>query len=91
MAALHPALPPVTDAHRIEAFRRFAWADWNFDQAMADPLRGRLLEARAHQLRTQEWKGHKAASFFPAPTRLRVASTRPLFDAKRAAAGDFDD
>lgn len=83
-------LPEVTDAHRAAAFARFAWTDLTYEQAMADPLRGRLIEARAHQLRTQEWKQGQRRPSARLYTLPRIAS-RPVFDAKRAAAGDFDE
>lgn len=51
-----PTLPPVTDAHRQAAFdglRLRCCA--TLAEAMADPMRARVVEARAHQLRTREW------------------------------------
>lgn len=48
-------MPPVTDAHRRAAFCAMRWAGWTFDAAMADPVRGRVIECRAHAIRTSEW------------------------------------
>ena len=49
-------LPPVTDAHRQQAFALFGWArfGWTYAAAMQNNLRAKLIEARAHQLRTRE-------------------------------------
>ena len=49
-------LPPVTDAHRQQAFALFGWGrfGWTYAAAMQNNLRAKLIEARAHQLRTRE-------------------------------------
>lgn len=53
---INPAdLPQVTDAHRRAAFTLMGWPGCSFDDAMADTLRRRVIEACAHQLRTREW------------------------------------
>lgn len=98
-------LPPVTDAHRRAAFAKQHWPGLTFEQAMAVDIRRRIVEACAHQIRTQEFrKGERhdrstrcqhallGARNTPAPK----APHRPIpkaiaFDGKRAAAGDFDD
>lgn len=89
MTRAQPALPPVTDEHRRAAFAAMGWPGWTYEAAMADPVRGRIVECRAHQLRTQQWKQERRAQHWrrtPWPP-LRGAST----DLKRAAAGDRDD
>lgn len=48
-------MPPVTDAHRRAAFCAMRWAGWTFDAALADPTRARVIECRAHAIRTNEW------------------------------------
>lgn len=48
------ALPPVTDAHRRAAFEAFAWPGLTYEAALRVDLRRRLIEARAHHIRTQE-------------------------------------
>jgi hypothetical protein len=48
-------LPPVTDAHRQAAFAAMRWTGWTYAGAMADQTRGKVLECRAAQLRTQQW------------------------------------
>ena len=50
------ALPPVTDAHRQAAFAAMHWAGRTYQQAMADPVQGRVIESRAAHIRTQEWE-----------------------------------
>lgn len=50
-----PALPEVTEAHRIAAFEAMGWTGWSYEQARASDTRRRVIEARAHHLRTQEW------------------------------------
>lgn len=49
-------LPPVTDAHRQAAFAAMAWRGCTYTQAMACPVKSRVIECRAAQLRTQEWE-----------------------------------
>jgi hypothetical protein len=48
-------IPPVTQAHRRAAFEAMHWAGWTFDAAMANDMRRRLIESRAHQMRTSEY------------------------------------
>jgi hypothetical protein len=82
--------PAVTAEHQRAAFEAFAWTGWTFEQAMADPLRSRLVKLRARQI----------CSAAAALRRVRfVAFQKPpqpyrpvhLSDLKRAAAGDRDD
>ena len=73
-------LPEVTEQHRRAAFEAMAWTGWTFEQAMANDTRRRCIEARAHQLRKAMWLAGRVQVQRP-----------PQFDAKRAAAGDFDD
>lgn len=55
MIAVPADLPPVTDAHRLAAFEAMRWAGWTYAAAQASDTRRRLIEWRAHQLRTTEW------------------------------------
>lgn len=98
-------LPDVTDAHRRAAFEAMHWTGWTFEAALADDTRRRVVEARAHQMRTQEWKQSKRTLFatvwigcdFASKPDLTVYWRPPqghssgTIDLKRAAAGDFDD
>ena len=49
-------LPPVTDAHRRQAWALNAhkWPGVTFEEALRVDIRKKLIEARAHQLRTRE-------------------------------------
>lgn len=63
-------LPDVTDAHRHAAFEAMGWAGWTFDAAMADDTRRRVIESRAHQLRTRQWLA----------SRVRTERLVPAYD-----------
>jgi hypothetical protein len=95
-------LPPVTDAHRRQAFALFKWPGVTFEQAMAVDLRRRLIEACAHGIRTREYQASqrdaRKARYQPwcqdAIFGARPASPRHLLaqrDLKRLAAHDPDD
>lgn len=94
MARALPTLPPVTDEHRHAAFSAMGWLGWTYEQAMADDLRARLVECRAHHLRKQQWQQARRQQRWtrtpwpPAPTRKATPARQ---DMKRAAAGDRDD
>lgn len=47
---------PLTTEQLQAAFEAFAWVGWTFEAALADPLRARLLRARACQMRTREFQ-----------------------------------
>jgi len=51
-----PAMPKVTDAHRRAAFAAMHWTGWTFEAAMATPTRRAVIDVRAAQLRTAEFK-----------------------------------
>ena len=94
-------LPPVTDAHRRQAFATQRWPGITYEQAMAVDIRRKIIEVCAHVLRTRQ--ARKAAAQQPYPRERWNADTLfgprpgqrttalPEFDRKRAAAGDFDD
>lgn len=97
-------LPEVTEAHRRAAFEAMHWADWTYEQAMADDTRSRVIEVRAHQIRTSAVCGRawvptpSAAAPRPAAPQQQVqkpsvirAPIAGVVDRKRAAAGDRDD
>lgn len=56
---------PVTDAHRQAAFVAMHWRGWTFEAAQKVDLRRRLIEARAHQIRTKEWLATQERSVVP--------------------------
>lgn len=79
-------LPPPTDAHRRAAFERLAMRGWTFAAACADPLRQRVIEALAAQIRTAEWKAWHARRprpvrrFDPATGRWRTQRVPGAYD-----------
>lgn len=58
-------MPPVTDAHRRAAFCAMRWVGWSFDAAMADETKRRVIECRAHTLRTDEWLATQQRTVVP--------------------------
>jgi len=66
-------LPPVLDAHRQAAFAAMAWAGLTFEQAMAHPVKSRVIECRAAQLRTQEWERTTKRTVIPV-RRVRLGA-----------------
>lgn len=58
-------LPPVTDAHRLAAFAAMCWTGWTYAQAMQYDMRRRLIECRAHALRTAEWEATTQRTVVP--------------------------
>ena len=79
-------MPPVTDAHRAAAFERLAMRGWTLAAALQDPLRRRVIEALAHQLRTAEWKSRHAQR---TRTVRRVDASGQRWCTQRVA-GDWD-
>lgn len=95
--------PPVTDAHRRQAFAKFHWPGLTFEQAMAVDLRARLIEASAHSIRIREWlashRAQRAARYtrwcqdaiFGARVKPAPAAATATTGATRLAAHDLDD
>lgn len=87
--------PGVTDAHRAAAFQAMAWTGWTYEQAMADPVRSRIVQLRARQLCNAEARRMRRPILTDFPPRRQppgLHTTRVLqTDCKRAAAGDRDD
>jgi hypothetical protein len=52
MTSLNP--PTITAQHLQQAFTAMCWAGWTFEQAMANDMRRRLVNCRAHQIATRE-------------------------------------
>ena len=68
-------LPPVTDAHRAAAFESLAFRCCaTLAEALADPVRARVVEARAHALRTAEWQRTQATRTTTPVRRIDPAS-----------------
>ncbi len=59
--------PPPTDAHRRVAFERLSlrYPGVTFEEAMADPVRSRVIAAYAADLNTREWLKHHQRSVVP--------------------------
>ncbi|MGQ3001270.1 MAG: hypothetical protein ACT6UH_00550 [Hydrogenophaga sp.] len=104
MSTRPAVMPEVTDAHRRAAFEAMHWEGWTYEAAMADDTHRRVVEARAHQIRTREACGRAlmptpslpvARPAAPLPPVQAPALFRPplagAIDRKRAAAGDRDD
>ena len=58
-------MPEVTDAHRHAAFEAMRWPGWTYEAAMAYDLRRRLIEARAHHIRTQQYVATQRRTVVP--------------------------
>ena len=92
----------VTPEHQRAAFEAMGWADWTFEQAMADTVRSGIVMWRARQI-CGEQAGVMRRKTYTAPrTPQRATATvrwlqgtgpHPFTttDLKRAAAGDRDD
>lgn len=47
--------PPVTEAHRREAFASMRWQGRTYANTMADPVYARIVEIRATLIRNREY------------------------------------
>jgi hypothetical protein len=91
--------PAVTAEHQRAAFELMAWTGWTFEQAMADPLRSRLVKLCARQMCTDQARVMRRTVVPAIDTRpfqvyqtgQRVWVVQHQTDCKRAAAGDLDD
>ena len=82
-------MPEVTQAHRLAAFTAMHWRGWTFDAAMLCDVRRRLIEARAAQIRTAEWKATQQRSVVPVK-RVRLGSDgHPVSWCTQMARGQF--
>ena len=66
-------MPEVTQAHRLAAFTAMHWRGWTFESALRYDVRRRLIEARAAQIRTAEWKATQQRSVVPVK-RVRLGA-----------------
>lgn len=80
-------MPPVTMEQLRAAFELMAWRGWTFEAAMADPIRSRVLRARAAQLRAQEYRRTHRRTVVP----VRRYDPRADRWCTQRVAGDFDD
>lgn len=66
----HLDMPPVTDAHRQHAYLALRPRSVSFEATMALPqhaLLKRVIEAKAHQLRTDAWIATQKRTVVPMP------------------------
>lgn len=78
---------PLTPEQMQAAFEAFAWVGWTFDAAMADPVRARLVRARACQMRTREYERTRARQW---ATVRRFDPAHNRYVSQRVSVG-FDD
>lgn len=48
-------LPPITEHQLRTALQKLHWTHLTYDQVMADPIRSKVVEVCAHQLRRDEF------------------------------------
>ena len=80
-------MPPVTDAHLRTAFAKLRWPNLTYDQVMADPVRSKVVQACAHQLRRQEWERTHARTVEPVKRVRLGADGHPIGWCTQAAPG----
>lgn len=90
MTARHFTEDELRAAYR--SCRRHTWPD-DFDAAMNDPFYSRLirLHATARAKRIEEQATRQSHRPSPVRKALPVPTTNPVFDHKRAAAGERED
>ena len=49
-------MPPITEHQLRTAFHKLHWTHLTYDQVMADPIRSKVVQVCAHQLRREEWE-----------------------------------
>lgn len=57
--------PPVTEAHRREAFANMKWQHRSFADTMADPVYSKIVEIRATLIRNREYWATKGGKPTP--------------------------
>ncbi|MEY2686578.1 MAG: hypothetical protein RL375_776 [Pseudomonadota bacterium] len=57
--------PPVTEAHRREAFNQMKWQGRSYADTMADPVYARIVEIRATLIRNREYWAAKGVKPTP--------------------------
>jgi hypothetical protein len=71
--AYQDPMPPVTDSHRQHAYIIIRPAGRSYSAAMADPMLARVIEAKAHALRTADWLRTQQRTVVPVK-RVRLGS-----------------
>jgi len=65
-------LPPISHAHLEQAFALMRWKDWTLEAALRNDMRRRIVVARAHRLRTDEYLATLTDTAKKAVRRVRV-------------------
>lgn len=82
-----PDLPEVTEAHRRAAFIAMRWPCLTYEQALASDTHRRVIEARAHKIRTDEWAATQRRSVVPVRRCLPGVDGHPMKWCTQRAAG----
>jgi hypothetical protein len=89
----HAELPPVTEQHRQHAYLVLRPRGISFQAAMMMPqhaLLRRLIEAKAHQLRTDAWMATQQRTVVPVRRCRPGADGHPIKWSTQMAMGDFE-
>lgn len=89
MSTTLPDLPPVTDAHRLAAFEAMQWVGLTYAQAQLSDTHRRVIECRAHQLRSQEWLATQQRTVVNVPRCRPGADGHPMKWCTQQAAGPW--
>lgn len=84
-----PELPPVTNAHRLAAFIAMHWPGTTYEQAMTEDTKRRVIECRAHHLRSQEWRATQQRTVVPVTRCKPGADGHPTKWCTQLAAGPW--
>jgi hypothetical protein len=82
-------LPPVTDVHRRAAFEAMRWGGWTYQASMQHDIRRRLIEARATQIRTAEFRAAHQRSVVPVKRVVLGSDGHPVSWCTQMTRGDF--
>lgn len=82
-------LPPVTEQHLRTAFAKLQWRQFTFDQVMADPIRSKVVQCCAHQLRREEWEQTHTRTVEPVPRCRPGVDGHPMKWTTQLAAGPW--
>ena len=93
MSQHHPDMPPVTEMHRQQAYIIIRPKGVSYEAAMKlpefDTIR-RVIEAKAHQLRTDAWMQTQRRTVMPVRRCRPGADGHPVKWATQMVMGDFE-
>ena len=81
----------LTEQQLRAAFQAMAWLGWTFEAAMADPIRSRVVKARATAMRAAEYRSthtrrvRLVRRFNPATGAWRTQRVAGLYDDMQTA------